>query len=334
MDVWPLPRISFRPLSSIHESRPTALITSPTTWAALGKSLDLALVIQAEPNRDDGEFFEYLAANLPAPVQVIYAVGDGLAIDAAKTVAFHNQKPLVIVPTAISSDTAFSSTSTVRDNGQPKAVATGPAEEVVIDLDTIRQAPAHQRAAGIADVLSIVTALRDWAYAEQKKQTNAETKLVQWATGIAASLAAQAIKTAPAMGKGEPEALRTLVDLICMMLQLDSQLGHRRASQGVEHIFANAVKADSAVLHAERVGPGILVASALYAKDTQSMRAALQAVGVRLDQLKADDIRAAVNTLPNFVRQHNAPYTMLNDLQPNAPELTQALEKITLLSAT
>jgi hypothetical protein len=55
---------------------------------------------------------------------------------------------------------------------------------------------------------------------------------------------------------------------------------------------------------------------------------------VRLDQLKPDDIRTAVSILPDYARQHNAPYTMLNDLQPNAPELTQALEKSTLLSAS
>jgi glycerol-1-phosphate dehydrogenase [NAD(P)+] len=332
MDVWPLPRVSFRELSSIKESRPTALLTQPAAWATVGKSVELPLIIQAEPNRNDKDFCEYLAANLPSPVQVVYAVGDGVLLDAAKIVAWHNQKPLMIILTAISNDKPFTASSDVRENGVPKEVITGPAEEVVIDLNLISSVPPYLRAAGIVEVLSIVTALRDWTYAEQKKQTTPETALVAWATGIGASLAAQAIKSAATIGKGDPDALRTLVDLICMTVQLDNLLGHHRLSRGVEHIFAEAVKADNGVSTAERVGPGILLASALYNKDAASMRAALEAAGVRLDQLKPDDIRAAVNTLPDYARQQKAPYTILNDLQSNSPELAQALERSTLLA--
>jgi glycerol-1-phosphate dehydrogenase [NAD(P)+] len=334
MDVWPLPRISFRELNSVKESRPAALLTQSSVWANLSQSLQLPLVIQAEPNRANRDFFEYLGANLPSPVQVVYAVGDGLLIDAAKVVAHHNHKPLVIVPTAISSDAPFTWMATARDNDQPIEIVTGSAEEVVIDLKLIQAAPVMQRAVGIADVLSIVTALRDWSYADQKGHTTPDTRIVQWATGIAASLAAQAIKSAPALGKGEPDALRTLIDLICMTVQLDSQLGHRRASRGVEHIFADAVKTESTVSHAERVGPGILLASALYGKDCASMRAALEAAGVRLDQIKRQDVQAALNTLPDYARQRSLPYSMLNDLQSNSDALAQALSKSTLIPAT
>jgi glycerol dehydrogenase-like iron-containing ADH family enzyme len=296
-------------------------------------SFQLPVILQAEPNRDDKDFFEYLAANLPAQVQAIYAVGDGLILDAAKLVASRNHKPLIIIPTAISSDMPFTWTVSVRENNQPKQVVTGAAEEVVIDLNVIKAAPAAQRAAGIVDVLSIVTALRDWAYADQKGQTTPDTRIVQWATGIGASLAAQAIKSAAAMGKGDPDALHCLIDLLCMTVKLDSQLGHRRVSQGLEHVFADAVKADSSVSHAERVGPGILLASALYGKDSLSMRAAMEAAGVRLNQLKHEDIRGAFNNLPDFARQTSAPYSLINDLQPNSDELMQAQTKSSLFSS-
>ncbi len=332
MDVWPLPRISFRELNSVKESRPTALITQAAAWATVSKVVELPLIIQAEPNRSDKDFFEYLAANLPSPVRVIYAVGDGLAVDAAKIVAQRNQKPLVIIPTAISSDQPFTPSSTVRENNLPKEVVTGPADEVVIDLNVIKQAPPNQRAAGIVDVLSIVTALRDWAYADQKKKTTPETAMATWAASIGAGLAAQAIKSATAIGKGDPEALRMLVDSLCMTVQLDNLLGHRRLSQGIEHLFGEVVKADNSVSHAERVGPGILLASALYNKDATSMRGPLEAAGVRLNQLKPDDIQAALNALPDYARQQKAPYSILNDLQSNSAEITQAQTKSALSS--
>jgi glycerol-1-phosphate dehydrogenase [NAD(P)+] len=330
MDVWPLPRISFRELSSIKESRPAALIAQSAAWAVVNKSVELPLIIQAEPNRNDKDFCEYLAANLPSPVQVIYVVGDGLAVDAAKIVARRNQKPLVIIPTAISSDKIFSPSSMVTENSMPKEVVVGPADEVVIDINVVRQAPPNQRASGIVDVLSIVTALRDWSYADQKKQTTPDTAMAPWATSIGAGLAAQAIKSAAAIGKGDQEALRMLVDLLAMTVQLDNLLGHQRLSHGIEHLFAEVVKADNSVSHAERVGPGILIASALYGKDAASMRAPLEAAGVRLDALKPDDIQAALKALPDYARQQKAPYCILNELQPNSPEITQALSKSTL----
>jgi glycerol dehydrogenase-like iron-containing ADH family enzyme len=333
MDVWPLPRITFRDLNTINETRPTALITHPAVWAGVNGRFQLPILIQAEPNRDDKDFFEYLATNLPSQAQVIYAVGEGLTLDAAKLVASRNHKPLIIIPTAMSSDAPFTWTASVRESNHMTDVVTGPAEEVVIDLNVLQAAPPAQRAAGIVDVLSIVTALRDWTYADQKGQTTPETRMVQWATGIGASLAAQAIKSAAAMGKGDSDALHTLVDLLCMTVKLDSQLGHRRVSQGLEHVFGAAVKADSSVSHAERVGPGILLASALYNKDCMSMRAAMEAAGVRLNQLKHEDIRGAFNTLPDFARQVNAPYSMINDLQSNSDELIQAQNKSTLFGS-
>src|SRR5205085_834139 len=148
-----------------------------------------------------------------------------------------NDKKLVIIPTAISSDAAFTPTATVHEDGKPSDEPTGPADEVIIDLNLIQSAAPEVRAAGVVEVLSIVTGLLDWGYAAQKGKAIAETKLTPWALGVAAGLGAQGLKIAPALGKGDPEALRTLVDLIAMIVQLDGLLGHNRASQGVEHIF-------------------------------------------------------------------------------------------------
>ena len=331
MEVWPLPRLSFRGLNSIDEKRPAALITQPAVWSTVSKLVNLPLVIQAEPNHDDNEFVDYLAANLPAPVQVIYAVGDGLLVNVAKAVASANNKPLVILPTAISSDAPLTWIATLNSTGgKPTERTTGPATEVVLDMGVIASAPAEARAAGIVDVLSIITGLLDWSNAAQKGRTAPETKLAPWAVSVAAGLAAQALKSAGAMGKADPEALRLLVDLLATTVHLDSQLGHRRASQGIEHLFANSVKADSSVSHAEKVGPGILLASALHNKDVAGMRTALEAAGVRLNRLKPDDIRAAVMALPNYARDSNAPYTILNDI--SSTDLEQALTRSTLLN--
>jgi glycerol dehydrogenase-like iron-containing ADH family enzyme len=335
MSNWQLPRIAFRELRNVSEARPTALITQPAAWAEVRKTLNLPLVVQAEPTQNTREYADYLAGTLPSAAQVVYVVGDGLPLDIGKMIARKAEKPLVYVPTALSSDQFLTGQATLAanaaDGGKPEAALGAVPDEVVIDLALIQAAPAHTRAAAIVDVLSIVTALLDWNYAAQKSKTTPETAYMTWATGIAAGLAGQATKITPNLGRGEADALRTLVGLLTLAMQVDNLLGHRRASHGVEHLFADAAATIANIPHAEKVGPGILFALALHKRDAAGLRAALEAAGVRLNQLKPYEIRDTVDKLPDYAAAQDAPYTILNELKAGSPELRQALERSTLI---
>lgn len=331
MNVWPLPQITYDQLGSVSESRPTALITQPNAWAALQSRLKLPLLVQAEPEETSQSYADYLADNLPSPVEAIYAVGTGGALDVAKWVAQRTGKPLVIVPTALSSS-ALLSPFAVMDR---KTVLTGPARQVIFDFDMLREAPAYARAAGIVDVLAVTTALMDWSYALQKKRLTPSTKFEAWAASAAGGVALQATRIAESAGKGEPDGLRAVVDLLSMVVQIDNLLGHRRASQGVEHTFASALAAQpegASASHAERVGPGILLASALFKKDVTGLRAALEAAGVRLNLIPAATIRSTFLSLPDYAGQHELPFGVLSEVRSGSDELTQALQRSTLAS--
>jgi glycerol dehydrogenase len=326
MNVWPLPRITFRQLSTVREDRPVALVTDPADWANIRSLIELPLAIQAEPTRNDKDFLEQLGSTLPSDIGVIYAVGNDFTINIGKVIASQSKRPLVIIPTAFSSDVPFSWNATVTGDKGLEDVAAGAAEEVIINWSIITEANARERGAGIVDVMS---ALSDWRYAQQQNKTTPESRLVPWAMSVAAALAQQAIKSAPAIGQGSPEALRGLLDLICMSVQLDSQLGHRRATRGSEHIFANVVKADPGVSYAERVAAGILFASALHNQDAAPLRAALEAAGIPLGNLKAQDLKQAAKNAAEFSSVHNLPYTILND-QANA-DMSAVLARSSLL---
>jgi glycerol dehydrogenase-like iron-containing ADH family enzyme len=332
-DVWPLPRITFHELSTVRESRLTALITTPSVWTNVKESISLPVAVQAEPAHPDREFLEKLGTDVHAAVEVIYGVGPDVTLDAAKVIAFQSKKPLVLIPVALSSDAPVSWTAAVRDQGIWTDLPTGPADEVVVDWEIITAAPGMERGAGIVDVLAITTALLDWRVAAQKNKTTPDTRLSPWGVSIAAALAQQAIKIAPAVGQGSPEALRTLLDLICMTVQLDSQLGHRRASHGTEHVFADMVKADPSISHTEKVAAGILYAIALNGQDAGPLRAALAAAGIRLDVLTTTNIQAAANGLADYVQQNSLPYGAASD-QTHSAAIAAALAKSTLLPAT
>jgi glycerol-1-phosphate dehydrogenase [NAD(P)+] len=330
MNVWPLPRITFRQLSTVREDRPTALITELSAWSNIKSQIDLPLAIQAEPTRVDRGFLENLGNNLPSQIGVVYAIGDDHVIDAAKMIAFVGKRPLVIIPTAFSSDVPFTWTASVNGDKGMEDVPTGPAEEVIINWTAITDANAYERGAGIVEVISSVTALLDWQLAANKNQTTPETRLSIWAMQVGAALSMQAMKLAPQIGQGSPEALRGLLDLMCMSIQMDSVLGHRRASRASEHWFADVVKAAPHVTHAEKVAAGILFAAALHGREVAPFKTALEQAGLRLNQIAGSDARTAANKLPQYVKDRGLPYCALHDADSAA--ISAALEKSTLLA--
>ncbi len=333
MAVWPLPKITFRELSTVQESRRVALLTSEETWAALSASLSLPLVIQAEPSRYDRDLFEYLAQHLPSTVEVIYAVGNGAPVEAAKVVAGHNHLPLVIVPSALDS-AAMLTPYAVADEpvGERKRrirLETGPAAEVILDWDVIADAPPAQRGAGVADMVAIVTGLLDWRYAAQRGKNPRAERFQPWAAGVTTDLAKQAIKSAPAIGQGDREALQTLLNLMMVAVQLNNLLEHCRAQQGSEHYLADilAVTSNGSTPSAERLGPCILFCAALHGQDPAPLREALTAAGIRLDRIRATDFRLLLDHLAEHLADHRFPYSILNELDPASEQVSRALEQ-------
>jgi glycerol-1-phosphate dehydrogenase [NAD(P)+] len=327
--IWPLPRIEVRELKSVVEKRPTALLTGGPSWAAAGQYLDLPLVIQAEPHKADLAFFKMLADELPPQVEVIYAVGGGLVSDAAKYIGWARKLPVITIPTALSVDGFFTSLVAVRENGTVHYVTTGPAQQIVIDWEIIRNAPAHIRGTGICELLSIVTGLLDWRYAAERNKNTPETRFQPWAAALAAGIAQQAFKIAAGVGQGRVDALQNLLDLMCLEVQLTNQLGHNRPQEGSEQYFAYAVEGKTAsgygVPYADLVGPGILIAAALHGQDVAPIRDTIASAGIRLTEVKTRDIIDTLKNMPQYVREHNLPYSIFNDFDPTDERIRTVL---------
>lgn len=327
--IWPLPQLEIRPLNAVEEKRPTALLTGRRAWEIAGRSLRLPLVIQAEPIKAEQAYFDSLASSLPPQVEVIYGVGGGLTADCAKYIGWKKGLPVVVVPTALSADGFFTALAAVRKDETVRYITTGPAEQILIDWDVITTAPQNLRGAAIVELLTIVTGLLDWRYAADRNKTTVETRYLPWAAGLMAGIAQQAFKIAGGVGAGNIEALRNLLDLICMEVQLTNQLGHNRPQEGSEQFFAYAVEQRAGrgrpVPYADLVGPGILISAALHGQDIAPIRATLTSAGIRLGQIRPDDLVATVRALPEYVRKHELPYTILNDLDMNSERVADLL---------
>jgi glycerol-1-phosphate dehydrogenase [NAD(P)+] len=316
--IWSLPKLEITDLTSVHESRAVALLTGERSWGAVSPLLELPVVVQAEPHNVNIDYLESLASGLPPQVEVVYAVGGGLVADVAKYLAWSRGVPCVIVPTALSVDGYFTPIVAARSSGSVHYVETGPAEKLIIDWSVIRNAPLNVRGAAIVELLTITTGLLDWRYAAERNKNTRQERYQPWVAGIMASIAQQAFKIAEGVGKGDVDSLRSLLDLLCIEVQITSQIGHTRPQEGSEQYFAYAYesrrKRDHPLPYADMVGPGILIGTAFHGQNIAPIKATLQAAGIRLDALPAMEISDTIKILPDYVRKHDLPYSILNDL--------------------
>ncbi len=315
--LWALPTIEITELTGVRESRPAAVLTGERSWGAVSPLLDLPIVVQAEPNRVDIDYMEELSAGLPSQAEVIYAVGGGLVADVAKYVGHTRRLPVVLIPTALSVDGFFTPIVAARSAGSVHYVETGPASKVIVDWSVIRNAPLNVRGAAIVELLTITTGLLDWRYAAERNQNPKSEAYQTWVAEIMASIARQAFKIAERVGRGEVEALRALLDLVCLEVRITSQIGHTRPQEGSEQFFAYAYESRRSrakpIPYADMVGPGILIGTAFHGQNVASIRTTLEAAGVRLNALPAEEIRDTIKILPDYVKKHKLPYSILNE---------------------
>ena len=145
-------------------------------------------------------------SNLQSPI--IYAVGGGLAVDAAKYIANGLNLPLTCLPTALSVDAFLTWASGVRHEGCVQYMETKSPERLIVDMDVLAVAPEPIRAAGICDVLSIATGLWDWELAAEKGKNPEGMELIPWVADAAQAILDGALECAEAAGAGDDDGLK------------------------------------------------------------------------------------------------------------------------------
>lgn len=335
-----LPLVHLMPFSEIDDKRPALLVTSGPAWNAVKNSLRglniTATVEVTEATTDHwdsrlnasvGRQTEDVDSGLQ--VAVVYAVGGGLAADAAKYFASKLNLPLVVLPTALSVDAFMTASSGIRVSSPPPVgdgrrvrdgcvyyIGTKTPERLILDLETIAKAPASIRAAGITDVLSIATGCWDWKFAHEQGKNPAGMEFIPWVYDNAQSILSGALDCAEAAGRGDPDGLKTLYDCLAMEVQLCNQVGHSRPEEGSEHYFAYAVENEMGhgLPHGNLVGPAILLIAQFQGQDTAPLEKALQACNVPLDGIPQDLIDRTLKILPEYSTKHSLPFGIAHTL--------------------
>lgn len=320
--IWNLPIVEFMPFQELQETRSIVLVTSGPAWQAVSNRLKhLPIQEQVEPIEATTMHWDSLLTQLddertdPRP-GVVYAVGGGLVADAAKYMAIKLDLPLICLPTALSVDAFITSASGIRRDGCVYYIETKVPETLIIDLDVIAEAPAHVRSAGICDVLSIYTGLWDWKFAQERDQNPPEMTYIPWIAQAAQSILQGALDCAQAAGRGDHDGLKQLLDCLALEVQLCNQIGHSRPEEGSEHYFAYLVEnyTGHGLPHGDLVGPGILIISAKQGQSTESVRKALEACQIPLENIPPAIVEKTLAQLAPYSFKHKLPYGIAHEL--------------------
>jgi glycerol-1-phosphate dehydrogenase [NAD(P)+] len=219
----------------------------------------------------------------------IVGVGGGKSVDVGKLAAFKLHLPFYSVPTSASHDGMASPFASLKGLDRPYSVMAKPPVGILADIDIISSAPRRLLASGCGDLVSKLTAVKDWQLANRVTG--------EYYGSYSASLAlmsANVVLDHPRlMGRFDRESVRGLVEALISTGVAAGIAGSSRPCSGSEHLFSHYLDlvAPDSGMHGEKCGIGTIMMAKLHGIDWRRVRSALRSVGapVAASQIGVDD---------------------------------------------
>jgi len=210
-------------------------------------------------------------------IRWLVAVGGGSIIDVAKLASFKTGVPFVSFPTTASHDGIASANASIKDSGVKTSIKAIPPVAVIADVKVIKTAPYRYLAAGVGDIISNLTAVRDWQLAHKIKGEYYS----EYAASLSLMSAKMVIRNADIIRLGNEESVRKVVKGLISGGVAMSIAGSSRPASGAEHLFSHALDAiaPKPALHGEQVGVGTIIMAYLHGLKWERVRETLKRVG-------------------------------------------------------
>ncbi|HYB45660.1 MAG TPA: NAD(P)-dependent glycerol-1-phosphate dehydrogenase [Nitrososphaerales archaeon] len=206
----------------------------------------------------------------------IIGIGGGKSVDVGKLAAFRKGLPFYSVPTSASHDGISSPFASLKGLDRPYSVKAKPPLGILADVDIISKAPRRLLSAGCGDLVSKLTAVKDWQLAHR---VNGEY-YGSYAASLALMSADVVIEGSRRIGKFTKEGVRDLVEGLISTGVAAGIAGSSRPCSGSEHLFSHYldIVAPGVGLHGEKCGLGTIMMAKLQGGDWRLVRSALKNV--------------------------------------------------------
>lgn len=209
--------------------------------------------------------------------QILFGVGGGTKIDAAKLSSAHQGIPFISVPTTLSHDGIASPLASVKGFDKPYSAMSQAPLAIIADTQIISKAPWRFVVSGCGDVISKFTAVKDWRLAHiEKKEYYGE-----YAASLALMSAALVEENSENIHNAKEEGVRVLLEALISCGVAMSIAGSSRPCSGSEHLFSHALEivTKPSAMHGEQCGVGSIIMSYLYGANWKRTRDTLRHLG-------------------------------------------------------
>lgn len=207
----------------------------------------------------------------------LIGVGGGSVIDVTKLATFELSMNFVSVPTSASHDGMASPRASLKDKrGSISRSAVSPIA-VLADTAVIMKAPYRMLASGCADVISNLTAVKDWELAHRLK----DEEFSNFAASFSTTASRLILEKAEDIRSGLEEAVWQAIKSMVVSGVAMSVAGNTRPASGAEHMFSHMLDsiAPGKAFHGEQCGIGSIMMMYLHGGDWQEIRNALKMIG-------------------------------------------------------
>ncbi len=257
--------------------------------------------------------------------QVIFGVGGGTKIDAAKVCSEREGLPFISVPTTASHDGIVSPLASIRGSVKPYSILTAAPLAIIADTEIISQAPWRSVISGCGDVIAKFTAVKDWKLAHLDNN--------EYYGGYAASLALMSAKLVIENSKfiveGNDEGLRVLLEALISCGVAMSITGSSRPCSGSEHLFSHALDVINSnhAMHGEQCGVGSILIAYLHRSKWLKIKNTLKKIGAptTAKELGIRD-EELVMALEMAMKIRPERYTILHKIKPNFEDCQKIAE--------
>lgn len=224
--------------------------------------------------------------------EFILAVGGGSKIDTAKIVSKDLGIPFISIPTSAAHDGIASNRASLKSDSGSRSVAAASPMGIIADTEVIYKAPYRLLASGCADVISNLTALKDWDFARRLRNVDFSRSAYALSQYAAEAIIDNCELIKPNLEESVWVAIKPIIVSGVSM----SIAGSSRPTSGAEHMFSHMLdlRHPGRALHGEQCGVGSIMTMYLHGGDWEGIRDALSSIGApttaRELGLRSDDI--------------------------------------------
>lgn len=261
------------------------VVCDPTTYTIAGKKVETLLMARGMSvavlriTEGSGKELEEARQLIrDHGVDIALGVGGGRPIDIAKKSSFDEGIPFVSIPTVASHDGIGSARASIRIDGTSTSLKAHPPVIIIADTAILMGAPYRHLAAGCGDVISNITAVRDWELGRDEKGEDWS----DYAAELSLLAARLLMRHAGDIREKTEQSTRIVINALITSSLAMAVAGSSRPASGAEHQFSHALDriGNNPALHGEQCALGSIVCAYLQGGDWEGIRDVMTTIGI------------------------------------------------------